>query len=202
MEEKRITEKESLELIALMIENTKNNLERGSGRSLLLWGYVCVAVALGVFISWQLTGNSLVFWGWWAIPLIGFPFQCMINRKSPKRITTYIDKSVENSWRVIGICAVLTPLAFLFANVQILFVEALLVSIGGTITGLLIKYKPLSILGSAAILLSYLLLFVAPEYQMLVFAALFVLLMIVPGHLLNAAGTREFKKNRALCSES
>ena len=39
MEEKKITEQESLELIARMIESTKENLEVGRGNRFLYFGY-------------------------------------------------------------------------------------------------------------------------------------------------------------------
>ena len=202
MEEKRITEKESLELITLMIENTKDNMEKGSGRMLLLWGYLSALVALSVFVSWHITGNTLTFLGWWAIPLIGFPLQFIIHKKSPKRIITYVDKAVGQVWKVTGTCAVLTPFVYMFASFPILFAEALLISMGATMTGLLTKYKTLAVTGSAGILLSYLLLFVTAEYQILVFAALFVILMIVPGHLLNAECVRKSGKINLSCSEN
>ena len=38
MEEKTLNEKESLEIITRMIQETKNKLEVGDGNMLLLWG--------------------------------------------------------------------------------------------------------------------------------------------------------------------
>lgn len=39
MEERKLNEKESLELIAQMIQNTKNRLETNCGMPFLFWGY-------------------------------------------------------------------------------------------------------------------------------------------------------------------
>ena len=40
MEDRKITEQESLELISQMIQNTRRNLDAGSGNIFLLWGYI------------------------------------------------------------------------------------------------------------------------------------------------------------------
>ena len=47
MEDKRISEKESLELIARMIRETQDNTARYAAYPLLIWGYTTVAI-----VSW------------------------------------------------------------------------------------------------------------------------------------------------------
>ena len=44
MEEKKISEQESLELINQMIEQTRRDSTVGSGNTFLIWGYVCMVV--------------------------------------------------------------------------------------------------------------------------------------------------------------
>ncbi len=46
MEERKLNEKESLELIAQMIQNTKNRLETNCGMPFLFWGYTTLFVSL------------------------------------------------------------------------------------------------------------------------------------------------------------
>lgn len=48
MEDKRISEKESLELIARMIRETQDNTARYAAYPLLIWGYTTVAISLVV----------------------------------------------------------------------------------------------------------------------------------------------------------
>ena len=50
MEEKKLNERESLELITRMIQETKNKLEVGDGNVLLIWGYVSVLTAILVYV--------------------------------------------------------------------------------------------------------------------------------------------------------
>ena len=47
MEEKKLNEKESLEIITRMIQETKNKLEVGDGNMLLLWGYLSMPCFYG-----------------------------------------------------------------------------------------------------------------------------------------------------------
>ena len=49
MEEKKLSEQESLELISQMIRSTRKNMEGGSGNQFLYWGYFTAGIA--VFIG-------------------------------------------------------------------------------------------------------------------------------------------------------
>ena len=69
MEEKKLNERESLELITRMIQETKNKLEVGDGNVLLIWGYVSVLTAILVYVmAIILDGNP---WVNWRFPLSG-----------------------------------------------------------------------------------------------------------------------------------
>lgn len=193
MEEKKLTEKESLELISQMIQETKNNLEKGDGNFFLLWGYLSTFISLIIYFVWSYTANPLIFWCWWIIPIIGWPAMMFIRKKKPKRIITYIDRIIGDIWLVLGFCALAAPILSLFVPIPILFIEALLINIGAMITGLIIRYKMISITGFIGILMSFGLLFIHGEIQILIFAAMFVLLMIIPGHMLNAAYKKQLK---------
>lgn len=57
MEDKKLTEKESLEVITSMIARTKARY-LGSGNILLMWGYLVVFVSI---LVWILLGASLMF---------------------------------------------------------------------------------------------------------------------------------------------
>ena len=56
MEERKLNEKESLELIAQMIQNTKNRLETNCGMPFLFWGYNTIFVSLLVWFLVELPG--------------------------------------------------------------------------------------------------------------------------------------------------
>lgn len=194
MEDKKLTEKESLELISQMIQATRDNMEKGSGNLFLIWGYLSTFIALMIYTVWTTTGNHFIFWAWWLIPIIGYPALLYINRKKEKRVKTDIDRIISQIWIVAGACCVVSPIVSLFVQMPILFIEALIINITVAMTGLIIRYKLISTSGVIGIALSYCLLLVNNQYQILIFAGMFVVLMVIPGHVLNAVCARKNKK--------
>lgn len=195
MEDKKLTEKESLELISQMIRSTRENMEKGSGNLFLIWGYLSTFVALMIYTVWATTGNPLIFWSWWLIPIIGYPCVLYMNRKREKCVKTDINRIIMRVWWIAGACCVISPIISLFVRMPILFVEALIINMAVAMMGLIVRYKLITVSGCIGIALSYSLLFVDLQYQILIFASMFVVLMIIPGHLLNAACARKNKNN-------
>ena len=70
MEDKELNEQESLKLITQMIQNTRRNLDTGSGNMFLLWGYVSAIVTLVVFAGIYWTRNPVWMWGFWGVPVV------------------------------------------------------------------------------------------------------------------------------------
>ena len=109
MEDKKLNEKESLELITQMIQNTRRNLDTGSGNMFLVWGYVSVLVTLTVLAGVYFTKNPLWMWGFWGIPVIGYLLTFLLMRKRQKMVKSYIDKILVQVWRMFGlICMILS----------------------------------------------------------------------------------------------
>lgn len=102
MKDKELNEKESLELIARMIRNTRRNLDTGSGNSFLVWGYVGVLVTLAVWAGVTFTGNPVWMWGFWGIPVVGYLLMFLLLRKRQKPVKFYLDKILERVWGVFG----------------------------------------------------------------------------------------------------
>ena len=187
MEERQLNEKESLELITQMIRNTHRKLEKGNGVPFLIWGYTTVIVALAVWYLLTTTGNYQWNWLWLAIPVIGAPIMFLTIKKQSAYPKTYIDKIMSYVWIVIGISAFFPSVAASFMeNFPVLFLVVLLISIGTAITGLIIKFTPLTVAGFIGMCLSILCLILdnTPE-SILVFAALFLIIQVIPGHILN-----------------
>ncbi len=192
MEEKNLTQKESLELITKMIRETRSNLEHNGGRIYLLWGYLCLVVSVVIYFLLAKTGDYRVQWLWFAIPLIGYPAMIYLIKKREKRAVTFIGRVIGNIWITIGIAAGLLSLYMLvdYKAFPILFVIAMLISVGVAISGQVIKFTLLMVAGFLGILLSFLLLLVPGLEQILVYAAFPVIMLIIPGHILNAAGRK------------
>lgn len=188
MNEKQLNEKESLELITQMIKNTRQKLEKeGSGNYFLVWGYTTIAVSLAVWYLLTTTGNYHWNWLWLAIPVIGYSVMLLTFKKKEKYPRTYIEKVISYVWIVLGISCFFPSIATLFVyDFPILFMVILLISIGTAITGLIIRFTPLSIAGFVGMFLSILcLLLINTDEVILVFAGLFLVIQVIPGHILN-----------------
>ncbi len=122
MEDKKLNEKESLELITQMIQNTRRNLDTGSGNMFLVWGYVSVLVTLTVLAGVYFTKNPLWMWGFWGIPVIGYLLTFLLMRKRQKMVKSYIDKILVQVWRMFGlICMIFVLMATRISNSMRLF---------------------------------------------------------------------------------
>lgn len=185
METKKLSEKESLELIAQVIRNSKNNLESGRGNSFLIWGFATFASTLIVGIALYLSGDARWNWLWFLVPAIGYTAG-HIRTRNKNKVITFMDNAVQKLWLVVGITAVIAPavLAFKYPGL-IPFVEILIVSLGLAITGLIIDFKPGFIGGAAGIVIAFCTLFAANLDILILFGAWSISSMIIPGIKLN-----------------
>ena len=197
MQEKKLTEQESLELINSMISNTRTQLTRGAGVPFLIWGYTTVAVSLWEYAMHYF--NLYWGWGWFALPVIGWALTYLYSRHSKRQeyVKSYVDRAIYAVWTVFGISVL-----FAFGAAQI--------GMGTAITGAIIKSKAvtaggaLTMLSSTIFALRHMFLpevrergreaiFAYSMDDMLIFAAIFFLLMCIPGHIL----VRKAKMNDA-----
>ncbi len=186
MEDKKISEKESLELIARMIRETQENTARHAAYPLLIWGYATVVISLAVWSLWLYTGMWQVNFLWFALPLTALPLTIFFERKHGKKgMKNYIDRITTQMWALFGIVSFcLSSLAFV-VRIDVLFLMPLLMSMGVTLTGLIAKYKVHIIGGAIGLLLSFISLFIHGYDKLLMFAAIFMVMMIIPGHIMN-----------------
>ncbi|MCF8360230.1 MAG: hypothetical protein K9H26_15860 [Prolixibacteraceae bacterium] len=187
MEEKTMSEKESLELISSMIKKTQQNLENSNGRPFLIWGYTTVFVSLLVYFVVSKTNNYHYHLLWFLIPLIGITLMMLTRKKRDKKqhVVTFLAQAILKVWTVVGIAAMLVAVGSFFANIPILGIMLLLMGMGTMITGLLIRFNLIVISGIIGMLFSALPFVVQQMEQILIFGAIFLLIMVIPGHVLN-----------------
>lgn len=196
MEDRKLNEKESLELITRMIRETQENVARYAAYPLLAWGYTTVIVAIVIWYAFLQTGSYKVNYLWFALPAIAGPITLYFARKNGKRgVKNYIDRITGQIWLVFGVVGWVLSLVAFDGKVDILFIIPLLMGMATTLSGCVSKYKPMVIAGSASIALSFSILFIHGADRLLAFAAIFVVMMIIPGHILN-------KQMKQLCSKN
>lgn len=208
MEEKKLTEKESLELISRMIRSTRENMEVGSGNQFLAWGYFSAVLSVLLFLLVRYTGNGAWAFGWFAM----FAFWGVlkyVQRRDTKSLITYTDKVVMQVWQAIGSLFVLTVLVMAVLTVAygkggfvlMLPLALLYCGIGTSITGIVIKERwiacaPLvAFVFAVYMLVSYTIGEAYVLHWYLYFGLSFVFMMIIPGHIINRKAKQVCSKN-------
>ncbi|HBY17339.1 MULTISPECIES: hypothetical protein [Bacteroidales] len=207
MEERKITEAESIEIITSMISRTKDRLVKGSGNILLMWGYLIVAVTALIWVLLVTTNNPAVNWLWFLIWIIGGIATPIMAKK--ERVASgsksYTDKLTSQMWSVVGltgIASALLCLGFLVIGGKdswsMMFAFALIiVPMAEIMQGLVIKEISLIAGGSIGLLTGIFTtccisahVALMASWFMPLFIIAFAAMMIVPGHILNSKAKR------------
>jgi len=203
MEEKKMTERESLELITTMINRTRERYV-GDGNIMLMWGYLTVAVTALVWILLATTGNPIYNLCWFLIPLVGYILKPLMVKKQIVKsgVKSYSDRIVSQIWTVVGISSLVAMLfcfGFIFfaqASASIwksMFIFALImVPFAEVANGIVVKEKSLVVGGALGLVVGIFTMcciaagitFGANWYLPL-FIVAFICMMIIPGHIIN-----------------
>ena len=188
MEDKQLNAAESIALISRMIDNTRNRMLRNSGRPFLVWGYVTVFTTLLVMGAVYYFQNPKWNILWMLLPVLGALLMWLTRDKHTEgKVSTFVDRVINNVWLVMGLTAWFVSMLALFTPMRlpILFIILLIMGMGTTVTGLIIRFTPTAVGGVAAIILAPFTLIAGDMWQPLLFIAGFMVMMIVPGHILN-----------------
>ena len=196
--EQPIDERKSLEIISRMIADTSQKIEQNSSYHFLAWGYTTVLISVFEYFVWVADLNKSWLWAWWLIPVIGGIATYILNRRQNQlgaRPKSYVDRSVSAVWTVLGLSSLYAYFVFFDAGV-FLFLIVFMMGIGTTITGEICRQRLLTVCGAVSILLAvifplkrwfitqYTITDPAVIYaDIIIFAAIFVVMMIVPGHI-------------------
>lgn len=200
MENNKLSEAQSLELITSMIQDSRSRLARNSGTPFLIWGYTTVAVslfnALALYLGWSHTWA----WSWFSIPVIGWLGMMLLFKQEPSA-RNYIDRIVSMIWVVIGLSFAWLFVGTVVFGCSISFLTVVVMGIGTVLTGCVIKHRTTAICGWAAMCASLIfpiVYFIMAKSgsasaisevwiwgELIVFALIFLLMMVIPGHILN-----------------
>lgn len=207
MEKTNLTEAQSLELITSMINDTRNRLARNSGTPFLIWGYTTVAIALLNSITTYLQLSYYWNFSWYAIPLIGWIGMMLFNKKD-KGARNIIDRVISIIWCVLSVAYLWIFIGSTIYRAPILYYTILFMGVGTLITGLVLRHKTTQWCGIGAMICSL----AYPLFTFLVlkcdiqtinmlknwawveiayFAAIFFVMMVIPGHILNRKYNRK-----------
>ena len=202
MEDRRISERESIEIITSMIARTKERYNLGEGNLLLLWGYLTLGVSVLVWVLLSLTHNPAINWLWYLIWIIGGIAPPVMARKKAikKGAKTYTDRIISRLWSVVGYAAILTTVCclalFFVAGADAwaaMFVFALIVvSLAEMANGIILNENSLVVGGSIGMAAGiFVTCCIAADIALMatwimpVFIIAFICMMIIPGHIIN-----------------
>ena len=207
MEKTNLPEAQSLELITSMINDTRNRLARNSGTPFLIWGYTTVVIALLNCVTTYLQLSHYWNFSWFAIPFIGWIGMMLFN-KEDKGARNIIDRVISIIWCVLSVAYLWIFIGSAIYRAPILYYTILLMGVGTLITGLVLRHKTTQCCGIGAMICSL----AYPLFTFLVlksdiatinilkswawveiayFAAVFFVMMVIPGHILNRKYNRK-----------
>ncbi|MEP7253011.1 MAG: hypothetical protein ABI683_11550 [Ginsengibacter sp.] len=151
MEEKTLSEKESLQLITGMISQAKNYYYE-SGLGALLWGFTNLICFVLMY--------SMETFSWFKFPfnpfylmIITFLLQFYFDRKERKykQTVTFKNEACKYIWLTFGISVLILTIAGALANIGYIVLPLLLLLFGipTFLTGCITKFKPFIIGGIA-----------------------------------------------------
>lgn len=194
MEQQQFSAEQSLALIRQMIEQTRARLEEQVGRHFVLMGYTTVIVALAVWLGLEATHNPAWNYLWFLIMAVYLVHGVRSGWFKPAQGTrSQLDRIMGYVWLTIGLASLMLTLVAMLKPIPILFLILVIMGIGTAVSGLMARFRPFTVAGFLTILvLAPATLWIEGLDRILLFAAAFVVLMVIPGHIAN----RRLKKNQ------
>ena len=193
---------EELDIITRMRGEVMSRRELTGENLFLAWGYPTVLVLLVEFAALLVWNEDWCSWLWAGIPLIGTPLMIYFLHEDYERThsRTLEQNIILMMWIFIGFASCVGGAAMGFSGVfqQAFFAYlSLLCGMGCFMTGIILHFRPKTICGILASLLSAVPLFFQGDlwpWQLLVTAVTITISLIIPGHLFR----RYLKKSRTL----
>ena len=181
---------EELDIITRMRGEVMSRQDLTGENLFLAWGYPTVIVLLAEFAALMVWNENWCTWLWAGIPLIGGPLMIyFLNQDYNRTHSRTQQNNILVMWIFIGIASSIGGFAMGFAGVfQFAFFAylSLLCGMGCFMTGIILHFRPKTICGILASLLSAVPLFFQNDlwpWQLLVTAVTVTISLIIPGHL-------------------
>lgn len=198
METKNLTTESSLKIIAETMERNRMTIARNSGRPLILWGCLVAVTSVIIYFLWSKTGSPVWNLLWFAMSIIGFICTIFMSKNSEKAPKNEVSRILGKTWMWFGffttglylmiwvayfIMRACNPEASI--HVDLTLVISLMMGLCGVISGVVMKMKSVVACLVVATAISVVVaLVVNGPAQILVFAILGVLGLVIPGLIL------------------
>ena len=198
METKNLTTENSLKIIAETMERSRMTIAKNTGKPLILWGCMVALTSVVVYFLWSKTGSPVWNLLWFAMTAISVVCNIVMDRNKEKAPSTEISRIIGKTWMWFGIFTTGLYLMIWIAyfilrafnpeasiHVDLTLVISLMMGLCGVISGVVMKMKSVVACLVIATALSVIVaLVVNGPAQILVFAILGVIGLVIPGFIL------------------
>ena len=149
MEDKRLTPQESMELIASMIQTSRQRVAMPNLSISVMWAVLTIATAAAAWILLTTTRNPWFNFVWFAIPVIGIPANMLLASRTRKEnmAKTFVDRASDGIWKAVGFIAIGLTIGCFIAQqcgypqawLAMFFFAFIIVGFGATATGILLR---------------------------------------------------------------
>lgn len=185
-DEIRMSERESLELIASMINKAKNRVSE-TGTLYLLWGWLILFCCIVQFITLHFFHYANGYYVWFSTwLLLIYQIFFLAKERKKRKVKSYTGEINGFVWIVFFISMMLVIFIGTYLKKYEMINPLLLVLYGMPtfLSGIILKFKALKIGGMCCWALSVLSVFIPVEYQLLLIAAAVIAAWIIPGYIL------------------
>lgn len=155
-----MTAERSLEIITKSIEQSRRDIERGSWKSMCLWGTAVTVIALAVSYLWANTSMGPAANIVWIVMALVALVLLWIEHKKPRKPATFLSRILNDVWSSMGImagslgltCGLLSafmphtqPVSGTVILVPITPTIILFMSLAGMITGRVLRSAPITV---------------------------------------------------------
>ena len=198
METKNLTTESSLKIIAETMERSRMTIAKNSGRPLILWGCLVAVTSVIIYFLWSKTGSPVWNLLWFAMSIIGFICTIFMSKNSEEAPKNEVSRILGKTWMWFGFFTTGFYLMIWVAyfimrscnpeasiHVDLTLVISLMMGLCGVISGVVMKMKSVVACLVVATAISVVVaLVVNGPAQILVFAILGVLGLVIPGVIL------------------
>jgi hypothetical protein len=193
MENEKLEPVQSLKLIESMINKAKNRFTE-NGHLYLLWGWVVLICSVGHFaaIRWNLFDRPEWIWG---LTWVAFLYQTvyMVRQKKIIRVSTYTDDIIKAIWLVFVSCGIILGLVVSKVGDWVTMYPLILMLYGipTTLSGTVLRFRPLIAGGIICWILSIISVFIPLLYNLLMVSLAVIAAWIIPGYLMKQKFAKE-----------
>jgi hypothetical protein len=189
MQEDRLSDQQSLEIIESMINKAKNQFSE-NGHLYLLWGwavFICSIVQFVLLYFYQYEYHYVVWASLWL--LVGYQIFYLRKVGKIRKVKTYTDDIIGYVWLVFVLMMFLFGVLYgrVLGNEYYKFINPGFLALYGMptfLSGIILRFRPLVIGGIACWVLSVVSTFVDERFQLLLLSAAMVIAWIIPGYIM------------------